>query len=93
MNLYRCHSDTAQCIVIDEEGNRTLHPWRAERGELYVSDLDYFPRHGLIWLIPTTGTKGNRTQRKLAKIRIEIPALIFRRCFEKASNIWRLDGG
>ena len=41
MNLYRCHSDTAQCIVIDEEGNRTLHPWRAERESLQKSELKY----------------------------------------------------
>ena len=93
MKLYRCHSDTTKCILIDENGERNLFPWRAEIGELYATEFDDFPKDGLIRLYPTKGAKGNRTKRIPAKISIEISALIFKRCFEKANNMWRLDGG
>lgn len=93
MKLYRCHSDTVKCVLIDENGERNLFPWRAEIGELYAAEFDDFPKDGIAVLHPTTGLKGNRTKRVPAKFGIEISALIFRRCFEKANNVWRLDGG
>lgn len=93
MRLYRCHSDTTKCILIDENGERNLFPWRAEIGELYASELDDFPKDGLIRIYPTTGAKGNRTKRIPAKISIEISALTFRRCFERAGNTWEIYNG
>lgn len=93
MKLYRCHSDTTKCVVINEYGERIINRWRVECGELYAAELDDFPKNGLVRIIPTKGARGNRTKRVLAKISIEISALIFRRCFERASDVWRLDGG
>ena len=93
MRLYRCHSDTTKCILIDENGERNLFPWRAEIGELYATELDDFPGDGLVILHPTTGLKNNRTKRIPAKIGIEVSALTFRRCFEKAGNMWEIYNG
>ena len=82
-----CHSDTTKCVLVNENGERNLFPWRAEIGELYAAEFDDFPKDGLVMLFPTTGLKNNRIRRVPAKIGIEMSALTFRRCFEKTNNI------
>ena len=96
MVLYLCHSDTTRCRVYDQSGVEYLpawyglRKWRIQNSDLYASEHDCFPDTGEVELIPTVGSVGNRFARELTSTRVKVSALTFRRCFEKADEMWKL---
>lgn len=94
---YICHSDTTRCKAYDQTGKEyiPLYPWgiwenwKIQRGEIYAvedNDFDDFPQSGKVALIPTKGVEKSRLLRSLTPLRVEISAMTFRRCFEKARD-------
>lgn len=99
MTLYICHSDTTKCKAYDQTGKEyiPLYPWsiwekwRIQRGEIYAVECDDFPQSGKVVLFPTRDSAKYGFLRSLTTLRVEVTAMTFRRCFEKASEYWKLE--
>lgn len=99
MTLYICHSDTTKCKAYDQTEKEYIplytwgiwEKWRIRRGEIYAVECDDFPQCGKVDLIPTRDSDKSLFLRSITPIRVEVSAMTFRRCFEKASEYWKLE--
>lgn len=92
MTLYQCHSDTTKCALISESDKIPPYylPWKIQRGEIYATECDDFPKDGIVKLTLTNRSKYSMLKRTLSIVEIKVNALTFKRCFEKAGKPWEL---
>ena len=84
-----------KCRVYDQSGVNIpslvwLDKMEDPKQRTNASEHDCFPETGEVELMPTVGSVGNRFARELTSTRVKVSALTFRRCFEKADEMWKL---